>query len=575
MAGEMENLTVSRRVPDMEDYVDMLRRQRAWIIGPTFAALVIAVVVGFLWPDTFVSTAVVRVVPPQVPEAFVPSNVNMEMSQRINSMAQQILSRSTLTNIINTHGLYSRDRARLPMEDVVENMRKKDVRISNVVNFSAGEGRRQVPAFQISFAYEDRMKAHKVCQDLVGRFINENTRDRTNQSVFTTQFLKDQLELARRDLEVVEDKLAKFRIANAGKLPDQVQQNLQQLNVLEQRMANLNGQVSRLNQEKLLMESQLRIYKEQLNGISTSEEVTVTQQQQQQQQQAKSARILRLENDIQQMEMQLAAMRENYTENHPDIQRATASLNVVRRNKERLEKEEAAEAAKKEAAEAAKKKDEPAKETKKRVVNPLAVREAREFEASIKRLQSALEAKDMESEEVRKAIAATEASIKNTQARIEATPLGEKEYIDLMRERDLVRARVEDMNRKQGISNIATALETRQQGENLELLDPASVPQRPSEPDRAMIIGAGSVFGLVIGVVLAAARELKDSTIKNLKDVRAYTQLNILGSIPLLENDLVVRRRRRLSWLAWTTACIFGVLIMSGSMYYYYFVLKV
>ena len=66
MAGEMENLTVSRRVPDMEDYVDMLRRQKAWIVGPTFAALVIAVVVGFLWPDTFVSTAVVRVVPPQV-----------------------------------------------------------------------------------------------------------------------------------------------------------------------------------------------------------------------------------------------------------------------------------------------------------------------------------------------------------------------------------------------------------------------------------------------------------------------------------------------------------------------------
>jgi len=566
MASEMDNLTVSRRVPDMEDYVDMLRRQKAWIIGPMFAALVTAVVVGFLWPDTFISTAVVRVVPPQVPEAFVPSNVNMEMSQRINSMAQQILSRSTLTNIINTHGLYARDRARLPMEDVVENMRKKDVRISSVVNFNAGEGKRQVPAFQISFAYVDRMKAHKVCQDLVGRFINENTRDRTNQSVFTTQFLKDQLELARRDLEVVEDKLAKFRIANAGKLPDQVQQNLQQLNVLEQRMANLNSQASRQSQEKLLFESQKRIYQEQLNNFSTTEEVGATQQQQQQQ--AKSARILKTENEIQNMELQIAAMRENYTESHPDVQRMTAALNVLRRNMDRLEKEEAAEAAKK-------KPDEAPQETKRRVINPLAVREARELEASIKRLQSAIEAKDLETEETKKALTLTEAAIRSTQSRIEATPLGEKEYIDLLRERDLVRARVEDMNRKQGISNIATALETRQQGENLELLDPASVPQRPAEPDRALIVGAGSVFGLVLGIILAAGRELKDSTIKNLKDVRAYTQLNILGSIPLLENDLVVRRRRRLSWLAWTTACIFGALIMSGSMYYYYFVLKV
>ncbi len=566
MAAEMDNLTVSRRVPDMEDYVDMLRRQKAWIAGPVFAALVISVVSAFLWPDTFVSTAVVRVVPPQVPEAFVPSNVNMEMSQRINSMAQQILSRSTLTNIINTHGLYARDRARLPMEDVVENMRKRDVRISSVVNFNSGQGGRQVPAFQISFSYEDRIKAHKVCQDLVGRFINENTRDRTNQSVFTTQFLKDQLELARRDLEVVEDKLAKFRVANAGKLPDQVQQNLQQLNVLEQRMANLNGQASRHGQEKLLMESQLRIYREQLNTLSTTQEVTVAQQQQQMQ--AKSARIQRLENEIQNVELQLAAMRENYTENHPDVQRMIAGLNVLRKNKDKLEQDEAAEAAKK-------KPEEAPKEQKKVIANPAAIREARELEASIKRLQSAIEAKDMEAEETRKALTVTESAIKAAQARIEATPLGEKEYIDLLRERDLVRARVEDMNRKQGISNIATALETRQQGENLELLDPASLPQRPAEPDRAFIIGAGSAFGFILGVVLAAARELKDSTIKNMKDVRAYSQLNILGSIPLLENDLVVRRRRRLGWLAWTTAGIFGMLIMSGSMYYYYFVLKV
>lgn len=565
MAEDMDSLSVGRRVPDMEDYVDMLRRQKAWIVGPAFAALVVAVVVAFAWPDTYISTAVVRVVPPQVPEAFVPSNVNMEMSQRINSMAQQILSRSTLTNIINTHGLYRRDQARLPMEDVVENMRKRDVRISSVVNFNAGEGKRQVPAFQISFAYEDRMKAHKVCQDLVGRFINENTRDRTNQSVFTTQFLKDQLELARRDLEAVEDKLAKFRIANAGRLPDQVQQNLQQLTVLEQRMANMNGMMSRQNQEKLLMESQLRIYREQLNTLSSTEEVVSTQQQQQQQ--AKSARLTKLENDIQTMEMQLASMRENYTDNHPDVQRMLASLKVVRDTKAKLEKDEAAEAAKK-------KTEEPAKEAPRRMINPAAIREGRELEASIKRLQGAIEAKDLEAEETRKEAARVEASIKATQARIEATPLGEKEYLDLLRERDLVRQRVEELNKKQGISNIATALETRQQGENLELLDPASLPQKPSEPDRTMIIGAGAAFGLLFGIVLAGARELKDSTIKNLKDVRAYTQLNILGSIPLLENDLVVRRRRRLAWLAWSTACIFGILIMSGSMYYYYFVVN-
>ena len=69
---------------------------------------------------------------------------------------------------------------------------------------------------------------------------------------------------------------------------------------------------------------------------------------------------------------------------------------------------------------------------------------------------------------------------------------------------------------------------------------------------------------------MAVAREAKDASLKNLKDVRAYTRLTILGSVPLLENDLVVRRRKRLTWLAWSTACSVGIIIMTGSVFYYF-----
>ena len=91
--------SVRRRTLDVEDYIDVIRRHKAWILGPAFGALVVSVVVAFLWPDTYVSSAVIRVVPPQVPETYVPTNVNVEMTQRINTMAQTILSRGNLTNI--------------------------------------------------------------------------------------------------------------------------------------------------------------------------------------------------------------------------------------------------------------------------------------------------------------------------------------------------------------------------------------------------------------------------------------------------------------------------------------------
>ncbi len=113
-------------------------------------------------------------------------------------------------------------------------------------------------------------------------------------------------------------------------------------------------------------------------------------------------------------------------------------------------------------------------------------------------------------------------------------------------------------------------METRKQGALLELLDPASLPQTPTEPKRPMVISIGAGLGLLLGAMIAGAREMKDTSLKNLKDVRAYTQMAILGSIPLLENDFVVRRRRRLAWLGWTTACLAAVVIMSGSVVYYY-----
>ena len=63
---------------------------------------------------------------------------------------------------------------------------------------------------------------------------------------------------------------------------------------------------------------------------------------------------------------------------------------------------------------------------------------------------------------------------------------------------------------------------------------------------------------------------MKDTSLKNLKDVRVYTNLPVLSSIPLLENALLVRRKRRLFWLAWSSAIVIGTIAMSGSMFYYF-----
>jgi sorbitol-specific phosphotransferase system component IIBC len=156
-------------------------------------------------------------------------------------------------------------------------------------------------------------------------------------------------------------------------------------------------------------------------------------------------------------------------------------------------------------------------------------------------------------------------------ARIETSPINEQKYEGLVREYNLAKADYDEKSKKMEISQTSSNLEERKAGENLETLDPPSLPEQASEPNRLMIAGAGMSLGLFFGVFMAGVKEMKDTSLKNLKDVRAYTNLPVLSSIPVLENALRVRRNRRLFWLGWSSAIVIGTIAMSGSMYYYYF----
>jgi len=545
-----ESNAIARRPLDVEDYIDILRRHKGWIFGPLFAALVLSVVVAFLWPDTYVSVATIRVVPPQVPENFVPANVNTDVQGRVNSLIQLILNRATLTNIINTHNLYKRERERLPLDDVIENMRLYDIKccpLLQTANTQRSE-RTQYPAFQIGFAYNNRFIAQKVTTDLVARFLEENVREVSQQTVSTTQFLRDQWDTAKKKLDDIEQKLSVFRTQNMGRLPEEQQSNYQGLNAMQGQMLTLNTSMNRVNQEKLLYENQLRIFREQLSNLKDPNSTDQAQQQ-------KNEKLAEKDREIEQYENAIASARERYKESHPDVQRLANMLAAAKKQREAIVKQEEA-----------KKPDSPVARTP----NPQIAREQRDLNVAMQRIQGLVQAKDLEMDDYKKQSGELEKTIRLYQSRIESVPVGIKEYDQLIRERDLARRDYEDLDRRLNASAMSTALENRQQGERLEQLDPPSIPQTPTQPKRPLIIAIGAGIGLIAGICLAGAWEVKDTALKNLKDVRAYTQLPVLGSIPLLENDLIVRRRKRLAWLAWSTAGLVGVIIMSGSVVYYF-----
>ncbi|MBV8895730.1 MAG: hypothetical protein JO051_04400 [Acidobacteriaceae bacterium] len=534
----LDSISVPRRAYDFEDYIDILRRNFRWVIAPTFAGLVISVVVAYSMPDVFVSEATIRVMPQQISPELIKSVTSQDVADRINSMAQIIYSRATLTSLINTYGLYKKEQKGEPLQDVIENM-KKDVGIQAVGASEVGE--KILPTMRVSFRYSDRNVAQKVCQDIVSRLMSLSSQEGVESQQQAHQFLTDEGDQAKHDLDAVEQKLAEFRAKYAGHLPEEESSNMQAMNALSNRMDSLTASANRNTEQRMVLEQEMRIAKERLANLHNTSSQSI----------ARNEKVAELDREIAKLQDGIDAMSERYTANYPDLQDAKDRLAFLKKQRD----------------DAAKQKptviDTPSAD------NANLTRERMDVQDQIDRLTTQLKANTMDAQLIQRDIGSTNADLRNYQAKI-GSSASEKEYEDLQRERDLARQRYLEFQMKSERSAVSIDMEKRKQGETLELLDTASLPMTPVAPKRRTIVPVGAVVGLVLGIVLVGVREVKDTSLKNLKDARLYTQLSILGSIPLLENDVIVQRRKQVMWVSWATATLAGFAIIGISMARYY-----
>src|SRR6266581_3195529 len=226
-----------------EDVLRILRR-RIWLLLLPFAIVSALTAVGArLLPDRYRSETLILVVPQQVPESYVRSTVTTRIEDRLQSIQQQILSRTRLERIIQDFNLYAEKRKTGIMEDIVERMRK-DIDVQIVKG----------DAFRVSFIADDARTSMKVTERLASLFIEENLRDREVLAEGTNQFLEAQLEEARRRLIDNEKKLEDYRRLHAGELPKQQESNLQGLHNIEMQLQALLDSMNRDRDARLTIE---------------------------------------------------------------------------------------------------------------------------------------------------------------------------------------------------------------------------------------------------------------------------------------------------------------------------------
>jgi len=487
-----------------EDFVRIASRHKWAIILPFVIIAVSTIVVAHYLPNRYRSETVILVVPQQVPESYVRSTVTSRIEDRLQSISQQILSRTRLERIIQDFNLYERERQMGIMEDVVERMRTRDIRVDTLKG----------DAFRIAFIGDNPITVMRVTDRLASHFIDENLRDREILAQGTSQFLTVQLEDARRRLIEQEKKLEEYRLRHSGELPSQAAGNLQQVQNLQVQVQNVVESLNRDVDRKLIIERALA-------DLKATDAQTVA-----------SAAATPGDNSDQPVTVQLAAAEKYLSElqlrltpEHPDVIRLKRKITGL---KQRAEAESLAAPLSPESA---------APRTPAQILQR---NRERALQLEMESLDRQIASKRAEEQRLRGLAAAY-------QARIEAVPARETELSELTRDHATVQKMYTDLLAKNEESKIAANLERRQIGEQFKILDSARPAEKPFSPNRLLINIAGAVGGLVFGFAFAAFLEYRDASFRSQDEVTAVLSLPVLAQIPLIAtpDELQQYRRRR------------------------------
>jgi uncharacterized protein involved in exopolysaccharide biosynthesis len=559
-AVPQNQVSVSRRALDIEDYIDVARRHASWIIGPLYAAVVISTMVAFFLPNVYVSRAMLRITPSVIPTTLVPATFNQEMSDHINQMWQEVVSRGSLSELINrpTLELYKKERGGKPLEDVIEDM-KRDISLE-IPNNQNNTGKPNT-AFVILYQYPDRFKAHDVVAALVTKLMDANQVTQRTGVNLTNEIMSDEAKAAKEELDRLDQELTAFKVGNNGRLPEQLQYNVSAMNAMQARLTSINDALQRNSAQKVMFEQQLTSLNAQYTQLEAALN-TAPPEETARETVVKNDELTQLNHDILQSEANLAVLRQSFTEKHPDYIDYKAKLEALKQRRDQLRKEDQAASA----AESSK----PKPSAPRRGPSLQQQQALQSIKASIGNTEASLTAIEMERVNHEKEQQKLNGELATIQQRLDAAPINEQKYISLMRARGLAGEHYESLMKKQQLAAQGVEINQRKGGENLEVLETASLPETPTAPNRWRIVAIGAAAGLLAGLSMAGAKEMKDTSLKNLKDVRAYTNLPVLSSIPLLENAVLVRRKRRLAYVAWAVAVIIGLCGTAISLYYHF-----
>ncbi len=512
----------------IQHYVEAVRRRRLLFLIPLFVGWLAVWGASWVLPPLYKSSTLILVEQPTMPKDYVMPNVAENLQERLQSITQQILSRSRLLHIVDEVNLYSKQKVQRAPDEVVEAMRKNiDIELMRGTD-------NRINAFNVSFTAADPAVAQQVTSKLTNLFINENLEVRQQESEGNTKFLEDQLETARRNLEAQEEQIRQFKAQNIGQLPTQLNSNLQILSGLQTQLQAQSEALNTTKQQRVYLETLLSQYRS-MKGPTKDGEAPATS-------------VAELDEQLDRLNAQLRELTSTYNEQYPEVRRVKDLIAKTQSQRDKLAAQE---------------------KTKTGGAQPEAtsasqVAATRDPVAQVQ-LQSQLQANQAEIKNREQSIASLTDEIRQYQGRLNEEPVREQQLADLTRGYEQSKASYDDLLKKKNDSAMATSMELLQQGERFRIVDPPSLPLKPSFPNRLKFCGMGLMFGCFLGAALVWGAEMIDDRVYSELELRKLLPVLVLSELPVIHDAADEQQQQRRTWIEWATTAVVVSAILAGS----------
>lgn len=559
---------------DLRHYWRVLLARRHYFLWPAAAILLLAAIVALALPPVYESSSTILIEEQQIPPDFVKTTVTGYADQRIQSLNQQILSRTRLLEVIRQFNLYPEMQGKYPQEEIIETMRD-NIRVELISAEVDSRQRRQrqqegvTIAFTIAYRGRNPQTVQQVASTLASLYLEENLKIREQQAKTTTKFLEAELKEIKERLKNIGGQITAFKARHEGILPELQQFNRAQAERLEKEIDQLSVQIQAAEDRKIYLEGQLATVNPDTPIISATGE-----------------RVMDPRSRLKALEVALCDLQSRYADDHPDILKVKREMARLQKiagaggGSPSLKRQKLTQLRAELAQIQGRYSDQHPEviKLKKEIAQLERVPDAgRPAPAAVQpenpayvNLLTNIQAAANDIEALRRQRADLQEKLTMYRQRLEAAPQVEQEYLALTRDYENAHAKHQEIMNKILEARIAEGMEESQKAEKFTIIDAAVYPEKPVSPKRGLIFLAGVILSLGAGLSMVALTENLDHSVKSVDELAWLTGLPVLGSIARIVTPEDAARKKQRQKTLWTAT---GVAVLAGLLIFHFLIL--